>query len=328
MRTGTISLVACAFLGLASRSALGGDPPALQPLPLVKGQAKELGGIRWNRGYESAAAEARRKNRPILVLFDEVPGCHTCVSFGADVLTDALLAEAAESLFVPVAVFNNVAGEDAKTLKSFNEPAWNNPVVRAVDAASGKDLAPRVGDDYSIAAVARTMAGALRASKAEVPGYVALLAATPTRRTEKAVFAMYCFWEGEAKLGGLDGVVATSAGFLDGKECVEVEFDPERLDFKSLVRQAKKMDCLHAVYTTTDAQQTAALQIAGRAARPAPTGMKPSAEDTKYRLARSEYRDIPMTKTQASRVNAALAAGTDPKQWLSPRQLQGERRAP
>jgi len=33
--------------------------------------------------------------------------------------------------FVPVAGFtNNVPGKDAEVLKSFNEPAWNNPVVR------------------------------------------------------------------------------------------------------------------------------------------------------------------------------------------------------
>lgn len=312
---------AALMLAAVSPVAVGGPPPMLGALPLVKGQAKELGAIRWNRGYDVAAAKARAGNRPLLVLFDEVPGCHTCVSFGAQVLSDALLVEAAETLFTPVAVFNNIAGEDSKTLEKFKEPAWNNPVVRVIDAANDKDLAPRVGDDYSVAAVVSSMSAALRARKAEVPGYLDLLAAAPAK-TEKAVFAMFCFWEGEAKLGGLDGVVSTSAGFLDGKECVEVEFDPSRLNFKELVKAAKKMDCMHAVFTTTDAQQTAASAVVGTLARRAATSMKPSADDTKYRLARSPYRDVPMTPTQASRVNAALSGDGDAEHWLSPRQLE------
>jgi hypothetical protein len=321
MNANMLACAAVVALVALSPMVVGAAPPVLAPLPLVKGQAKELGAVRWERGYDAAAAKARASGKPLLVLFDEVPGCHTCVSFGADVLTDALLVEAAETLFTPVAVFNNIAGEDAKTLEMFREPAWNNPVVRVVDPKSNKDIGARVGDDYSVASVAASMAEGLRARKAEVPGYLDLLAATPVK-TEKAVFAMFCFWEGEAKLGGLDGVVATSAGFLEGKECVEVEFDPARLNFKDLVKAAKKMDCMHAVFTTTDAQQTAASAVVGTLARRAITSMKPSADDTKYRLARSAYRDVPMTPTQASRVNAALSGDSDPERWLSPRQIE------
>ena len=34
----------------------------------------ELGLVRWRRGFEAAAVEAREADKPLLVLFDEVPG--------------------------------------------------------------------------------------------------------------------------------------------------------------------------------------------------------------------------------------------------------------
>ena len=53
-----------------------------------------------------------------------------------------LLVEAVETEFVPVAVFNNRGGRDRQVLQRFGEPAWNNPVVRFVDA-EGRDLIER-----------------------------------------------------------------------------------------------------------------------------------------------------------------------------------------
>ena len=47
------------------------------------------------------------------------------------------MVEAIEDAFVPVVVFNNKGGKDAQLLKRFNEPSWNNPVVRFLDG-SGK----------------------------------------------------------------------------------------------------------------------------------------------------------------------------------------------
>lgn len=37
-------------------------------------QPSELGQVSWRRGYPEAAAEAAASGRPLLVLFDEVPG--------------------------------------------------------------------------------------------------------------------------------------------------------------------------------------------------------------------------------------------------------------
>ncbi|MFM9957124.1 MAG: VPGUxxT family thioredoxin-like (seleno)protein, type 2 [Phycisphaerales bacterium] len=307
--------------------ALAANPPTLAALALPAGKPKELGAVRWLRGYDSAATRAREARRPLLVLFNEVPGCHTCVSFGKEVLTDALLVEAAESLFTPLAVYNNIGGEDAMTLDRFREPAWNNPVVRVIDPANNKDLTTRVGDNYGIGTVAAAMATGLKAGGTEPPGYLKLLAQTPApeSKTERAVFAMFCFWEGEAKLGGLTGVVSTSSGFMDGKECVEVEFDPARLSFRDLIKAAKQMDCLHATYTTTIDQQAVASSLVGSRAHRATGTMRVSESDTKYHLSRSAYREVPMTPMQACRVNAELGAGREPETWLSPKQLRSKR---
>lgn len=69
-------------LTLLAMSALPQDEPA-QPLrePLALQPAKgrvdqpiELGQVRWRRDYEKALAEAEQANKPVLLLFQEVPG--------------------------------------------------------------------------------------------------------------------------------------------------------------------------------------------------------------------------------------------------------------
>jgi len=50
----------------------------------------------------------------------------------------------------------------------FNEPAWNNPVVRFIDS-KGKDLIPRKDGIYSLKGMARRASDALYAGNKEVP---------------------------------------------------------------------------------------------------------------------------------------------------------------
>lgn len=261
---------------------------------------KELGAIRWSRDFNAALAESKATGKPLLILFDEVPGCHTCVSFGETVLSHPLIVEAAEDLFVPVAVFNNIEGADRAVLKSFNEPEWNNPVVRIVDAQR-TELVPRVDGDYTAHGIVSAMAAALKKSGREAPGYLSLLAQEVDHAPkEKAVFSMHCFWEGEAKLGGIEGVLATRTGFADGKEVVEVTFDPDRLKSATLLSRARDMAC-----------------IVDRAG----ADLKPSAKDDKYQLRGTAFESLPMTPAQATRMNAALGDADAAKRILSPRQL-------
>ena len=59
------------------------DPPApekrTEPAPLapVQGavdQPVELGQVRWRRDFDAALAEAKAADKPVLLLFQEVPG--------------------------------------------------------------------------------------------------------------------------------------------------------------------------------------------------------------------------------------------------------------
>ncbi|HEY3245572.1 MAG TPA: thioredoxin family protein, partial [Phycisphaerae bacterium] len=120
-------------------AALVGNCDGSEPKPAAP---PELGDVAWRRGLELAAQAARKDGKPLLVLFDEVPGCETCKGYGRNVLTHPLLVEAIETCFVPVAVYNNIPGADEQTLKAFKEPAWNNPVVRIIDAESSEPPTP------------------------------------------------------------------------------------------------------------------------------------------------------------------------------------------
>lgn len=106
-------------------------------------------------------------------------------------LSHPVLVEAIENEFAPVVIHNNEKGRDAEILERFEEPAWNNPVVRFLDAR-GKDLIPRKAGVYRVAEIASRMVLALEAAKRPVPDYLRLLAlCDPGRALRKASFAMY-----------------------------------------------------------------------------------------------------------------------------------------
>src|SRR5258706_973783 len=82
------SLVALILLGVAGSVLAGESAP------------RELGKVRWHRDFDAATAESRASGRPLFVLFQEVPGCSTCVSFGDQVLSHPLLVDAIEKEFI------------------------------------------------------------------------------------------------------------------------------------------------------------------------------------------------------------------------------------
>jgi hypothetical protein len=259
--------------------------------------------VRWGRDLDQALASARATGKPVLVLFDEVPGCATCVDFGREVLSQPLLVEAIEHEFVPVFVANNRPGHDARLLARFREPAQNNPVVRFLDA-SGRDVLPRRDGLYSAHEIATRLVSALKAAKRTVPGYLAIAEAETQRaHRREATFEMSCFWEGEAHLGAIPGVLDVRAVHTLGGEGVRVTYDESRVTREALARAAAANAC----------------SLVREGAGPA---FEAGGSDHLYSLARSPLRSLALTPMQAMRVNASLAAGEDGLGWLTPSQRE------
>jgi hypothetical protein len=216
------------------------------------------------------------------------------------VLSHPLIVEAIETHFIPLAIYNNKGGEDAETLKRFNEPAWNNPVVRITDE-KGKDLVTRLNGNYSAHGLAEKMSDVLIKTKGKAPLYLQLLTdelAAVNHGLAEVTYSMYCFWKGEVLFGDVNGVVKTTAGFQDGQEVVRVEYDPAVISKTQLDKIASQSTC--SLMKTGSFKQDAT---------------------PKYYLAHSKYKDIPMTEIQKCRVNGALGSGQNPEVFLSPRQI-------
>ncbi len=278
------------------------EQPKTSPVPIGNPENPvELGDVHWLRDLPAAVTAAQQSNKPILILFQEVPGCSNCTRFGSSVLTHPLIVETIESLFVPLCIYNNKGGKDAEALQLFNEAAWNNPVVRIV-GPDYADLVQRMPDFRSIGDLITGMRNALNLKGLAVPPYLELLEEEFRAREaglETATFSMYCFWSGEGALGEIPGVIETAAGFQDGKEVVKVSFNPAVL---------KKSDLEERI-------QPKGIQSCSKN-----EGFRMDKEP-KYYLAQTLYQYIPMTSLQACRANSLVGHQQSPDALLSPRQL-------
>lgn len=134
----------------------------------AKPQAVEVGTVAWGRDFEGALRESKRSGKPVLVLFQEVPGCAGCRKFGREVLTHPVIVSTMETDFLPVLVYNNRPGRDAEILERYGEPAWNYQVIRFLDE-SGKDIIPRQNRIWTLQGVAGRMIEALEQQGRKVP---------------------------------------------------------------------------------------------------------------------------------------------------------------
>ena len=264
-------------------------------------QHQELGDIHWYRDYDYALAKANEEDKPVLILFQEVPGCSTCRNYGKDVLTHPHIVEAIETYFVPLCVFNNKGGRDKDVLNLYNEPTWNNPVVRVVNG-NGKNIVDRLNGNYSSARLIQTINTAITESVNLVPPYLVSLEKELVADREEIFLSMYCFWTGEKEIAHIPGVLGTQAGFMNGKEVVKVAFDKNQTNAKKIKKAAAKKSCGDHLYTND-------------------TGYRMDRE-SKYYLQHSALKHVPMTALQATQVNRALGLKEDALVFLSPRQLE------
>lgn len=278
----------------------------------------ELGNVAWLRNYDEALLLSKKENKPVFILFQEVPGCSTCKNFGSEVMHHPLIIELIESYFVPLAVYNNKGGMDAVVLKKYNEPAWNNPVMRIIDGG-GKDLIDRLSGEYKLSAVITYIRKGMQKNGKLIPLWVQNLETELTTiHTKEITMEMYCFWTGEKNLGALNGVVNTIPGFSNGKEVVKVTYNADATTAEKIINEGKKSNCADAVHSNED--------FVSKNASSHDVKVKPSSKftpdkDLHYYLKQSKYASIPMTAMQATKVNSYLGFGKSPEELLSPRQL-------
>ena len=295
----------------------------LAELKGAKDAPVELGEVDWIRNFDEATTKAKKLNKPLLVLFQEVPGCSTSSGYGKNVLSHPLIVEAIETLFVPAAIYNNNKGEDERVLKSFGEPSWNNPVVRIM-TQERQELVSRLSGDYTKAGLVGAMITALESNNNTVPPYLSLLAQELNVKSgsrERAVFAMHCFWIGEGKLANIKGVISTKPGFMGGYEVVELEFNPKIISFEDLVKKGKSNNVASHIFTVNSGQSAVAKDIVGEGSVSPRSGFRADSKP-KYYLSGTLYRYVPMTNLQIARVNASLGSLRSPDSFLSPRQLE------
>ena len=64
----------------------------------------EAGDVHWGRDFDAALENSAKTGKPVLVLFQEIPGCSGVRQFGREVLTNPALVRAIETEFFPVLV--------------------------------------------------------------------------------------------------------------------------------------------------------------------------------------------------------------------------------
>lgn len=310
----SLMLIALFLVSMQVESSAGGQSG--------EDQARELGRIEWLRDYDLAQKRSLAEDKPIFLLFQEVPGCQTCVSFGAEVLSNPLLIEAVEDEFIPLAILNNKGGDDRRILQKFGEPAWNNPVVRFIDA-DGQDLIPRRDGVWRAGEIADRMIRSLQTASRPVPTYLAELRDELTpRKIERATLSMGCYWAGEACLGELPGLLSSRTGDLGGREVVELRYDATRLSYIDLLNHARTNDCADGVFAHDEAQLNAATKLFGAAARLTDgRASDASNRNQKFHLKRAKkVAELDLTPAQATKLNHSVWTKSDPSAHLSPRQ--------
>jgi hypothetical protein len=245
----------------------------------------EVGTVNWQRDYKTAVASAKILDKPVFLLFQEVPGCAGCKQFGRDVLSDPTVVKSIEENFIPLLIHNNQPGKDAEVLGRFGEPAWNYQVVRFLDP-DGHDLIPRKDRVWEIAELKQRMTLALERHS------------TGGRRV---AFAQPCFWTGEQVLGGIDGVTRTEAGFLNGNEVTLVNYDPKRIPLAELTRRATAAGVATRTFTLLESYR------------------KAPESDQKRQLQGTPYARMKLTPEQATKVNAFAKISPEKAKTFLPR---------
>jgi len=210
-------------------------------------------------------------------------------------------------------------------LKKFSEPAWNYQVVRYLDD-EGKDILPRKDRVWTLPGTVLRTEEALQKVKQKTPRSLELLKMEiDTGNHRQIALAMYCFWTGEMRLGAIDGVVKTEAGWLDGREVTLVTYHKGVISLSDLLKKAGQIDCAHKVYLKTDAEKAVAVK-AGKFSlgRLDKSYRAAKSSDQKKQIQGTPYAKIKnLSLIQETKVNAfARSHQKLANQYLTRQQLQ------
>ena len=279
----------------------------------------EAGSVSWGRHLDSALKTSMETGRPILILFQEIPGCSGCQLFGRTVLTNLLLVEAIEDEFLPVLVYNNRNGKDKELLQQYREPAWNFQVIRFLNA-EGNDIIPRKERVWTTQGVAIRMIQTLKVLHRPVPKYLETVAMeNDIENQSSAAFAVPCFWSGEVALGRIDGVIKTEAGFIENHEVTRVVYDKEKISLQELADKAKNCSALKVYIPDSDRNDLTGIAV-GRLDDKYRKANK-SDQKKQLQLLKTIYELPGLTEMQKTKINAFINMGRDiALEWLSPKQ--------
>lgn len=284
---------------------------------MAKATDIELGKVNWLRNVKEAQKLAKNNDKPILILFQEVPGCSTCKNYGSNVLSHPLIVEAIESYFIPLCIYNNKGGDDREVLNYFGEPSWNNPVIRIVDV-NLQTIVDRLNGNYSAFGLVSKINTCLMTLGIRIPEYLKLLE-EETRAlqsgTARATLGMYCFWSGEKTYGMIKGIIATKAGFMNGSEVVDITYNPHETTLNDIIKIGKNNHTADKLFLDDPSSVKTNIPVFKN-------GNFRLDPETKYYLYQTNYKYLPMTEMQSMRANSLLAEGKPCDPVLSPRQIK------
>lgn len=127
----------------------------------------------------------------------------------------------------------------------------------------------------------------------------------------------------------MDGVYSTRSIWAGHKEVVHVTFDPDVIDYQSLLTNAKSMECASTVFTYNENQQRTAIAAnVGDVVRwrDSLQSRRVRKSEQKFYLRNTPYGYLPLNELQAVKLNSAVSPpnvkNSEPEKLLSPRQAE------
>ncbi|MDF1657842.1 MAG: hypothetical protein P1U58_09525 [Verrucomicrobiales bacterium] len=194
-------------------------------------------------------------------------------------------------------------------------------MIRFLDERKN-DIIPRKDRVWTVEALASRMAEALATADRPVPLYLkALAGVAAAKEPAQVAFAMHCFWTGEFRIGGLEGVLTTEAGWLNGREVTRVTWDRSVLGFEQLLEHAANFECADKVFVSVEGDRMAASSRRLSVGTLDESYRRAKLTDQKRQISGTPFERLNLSPVQATKINAL--ARINPKSalnWLTPLQ--------